>query len=100
MCVAVGGKPSDTSVASARVLKESNTKTLVSKESCVTSNAMNLMLLVMGSVFLGFLFFGGSYAAFMYKKSKALVWSLFTIAILLITLIPVILAVIVSINPH
>lgn len=51
------------------------------------------MLLTMGSVFLGFLFFGGAFASYMYQKPAKLTWSLFAVAIVLITFIPVIIAV-------
>lgn len=47
----------------------------------------------MASVFIGFLFFGGAFASFMYKKSNAQIWTLFSIAIVLITIIPVTIAV-------
>ncbi|BAU97328.1 hypothetical protein N24_3066 [Corynebacterium suranareeae] len=47
----------------------------------------------MASVFLGFLFFGGAFASFMYKKSNRQIWTLFSVAIVLITVIPVIIAV-------
>jgi hypothetical protein len=63
----------------------------------VTSNegvvVSGLMLLTIGSVFLGFLFFGGAFASYMYKKPPKLVWSLFVVSILLITVIPVVIAV-------
>lgn len=52
-----------------------------------------VLLVTMASVFLGFLFFGGAFASFMYKKSNRLIWTLFSVAIVLITVIPVIIAV-------
>ncbi|MFP7365463.1 hypothetical protein SFC07_06775 [Corynebacterium callunae] len=58
-----------------------------------------VLLVTMASVFLGFLFFGGSFASFMYKKSNVQIWSLFCIAIVLITIIPVIIAVFWASNP-
>lgn len=51
------------------------------------------LLITMGSVFIGFLLFGASFASFMAKKPPKLVWSLFAVAIIFITLIPVIIAV-------
>ncbi|AKK07290.1 hypothetical protein CMUST_15005 [Corynebacterium mustelae] len=57
-------------------------------------------ILTMASVFAGFLCFGGSFASFMYKKSPKLIWGLFSVAILLITVIPVVLAVFVSVEPR
>ena len=47
----------------------------------------------MGSVFMGFLCFGGSFASYMYHKPAKLPWGLFAIAVVLITVIPVTLAV-------
>ena len=47
----------------------------------------------MGSVFMGFLCFGGSFACYMYHKPAKLTWGLFAIAVVLITVIPVALAV-------
>ncbi|WP_096459187.1 hypothetical protein [Corynebacterium suranareeae] len=52
-----------------------------------------VLLVTMASVFLGFLFFGGAFASFMYKKSNRQIWTLFSVAIVLITVIPVIIAV-------
>ncbi len=52
-----------------------------------------VLLITMASVFIGFLFFGGAFASFMYKKSNAQIWTLFSIAIVLITIIPVTIAV-------
>lgn len=57
------------------------------------------MVLTMGSVFLGFLLFGAAFAAFMYKKPQRLVWTLFVIAALFITVIPVTLAIFVGTSP-
>ncbi|AKE42192.1 hypothetical membrane protein [Corynebacterium kutscheri] len=56
----------------------------------------SVLILTMASVFIGFLFFGGAFASFMYKKSAALIWTLFAIAVVLITVIPVFLAVFVA----
>lgn len=52
-----------------------------------------VLLITMASVFLGFLFFGGAFASFMYQKSNKLIWTLFAIALVLITIIPVTIAV-------
>lgn len=54
------------------------------------------MILTMASVFLGFLFFGGSYAAYSYRKPKRLVWTLFSVAIVFLTIVPVALAIFVA----
>ncbi|MDN6368890.1 hypothetical protein [Corynebacterium sp.] len=51
------------------------------------------LLITMGSVFIGFLLFGGALASFMAKKPPKQVWSLFAVAIIFITLVPVIIAV-------
>lgn len=54
----------------------------------------NIALIVtMASVLIGFLFFGGSFASFSYGKSKKVVWTLFAIAIVFITIVPVTVAV-------
>ncbi|AGT06681.1 putative membrane protein [Corynebacterium glutamicum MB001] len=52
-----------------------------------------VLLVTMVSVFVGFLCFGGAFASFMYKKSNKQIWTLFSIAIVLITVIPVTIAV-------
>ncbi|ANE05113.1 hypothetical protein [Corynebacterium crudilactis] len=52
-----------------------------------------VLFVTMVSVFVGFLFFGGAFASFMYKKSNRQIWSLFSISLVLITVIPVIIAV-------
>ncbi|WP_080792016.1 hypothetical protein [Corynebacterium pacaense] len=52
-----------------------------------------VMIITMSSVFIGFLFFGGAFASFMYKKPQAQIWTLFSVAIVLITVIPVVIAV-------
>ncbi len=57
------------------------------------------MLVTMGSVFIGFLFFGGAFASYMYQRPPKLTWSLFCVALVFITVIPVILAVTVATNP-
>lgn len=54
------------------------------------------VIATMLSVCIGFLLFGGSFASFMLEKDRRLVWTLFSIAILFITVIPVTLAVVVS----
>lgn len=54
------------------------------------------MLLTMASVLTGFIFFGASFATFMYKKPKSVVWSLFGIAVVFLTIVPVSLAVFVA----
>lgn len=51
------------------------------------------LLVTMASVFIGFLFFGGSFASFMAKRRPAVIWGLFATAIIFITVIPVIVAV-------
>lgn len=51
------------------------------------------MLLTMVSVGIGFLLFGGSFAAFMYGRPRSLVWGLALGALVLCTIIPVTLAV-------
>jgi hypothetical protein len=51
------------------------------------------LLITMGSVLIGFLLFGGSFASFMAKKPPLQIWSLFGAAIVFITLVPVIVAV-------
>ena len=51
------------------------------------------MIVTISSVFLGFLCFGGSFASFMYKKRSVQIWGLFIAAIILITVIPVTIAV-------
>lgn len=58
-----------------------------------------VMLTTMGSVFLGFLCFGGAFASFMYKKSPKLTWGLFSAAVVLVTVIPVVLAVFAGTSP-
>lgn len=57
------------------------------------------MLLTMGSVFVGFLLFGAAFASFMYQKPKKQIWTLFCVAVLFITVIPVSLAVFVATTP-
>ena len=52
-----------------------------------------VLIITMASVCIGFLFFGGAFASFMYKKPQAQIWALFAIAIVLITIIPVTIAV-------
>lgn len=56
-------------------------------------------LSTMTSVLIGFLFFGSAFASYMYKKSPKVTWSLFSVAVLLITVIPVFLAVFVAATP-
>ncbi|MGO1990939.1 MAG: hypothetical protein ACTH2Y_03820 [Corynebacterium sp.] len=51
------------------------------------------LLVTMASVFIGFLLFGGSFASFMAKKPPRQIWGLFIVAILFITVIPVVVAV-------
>lgn len=53
----------------------------------------DVLLITMISVFVGFLCTGGAFAGFMYKKSKALIISLLIAALILVTVVPVILAV-------
>lgn len=45
------------------------------------------------SVFIGFFLFTCSFAAYMYKKSPKVVWTLFGLAIVCMTIIPVIVGV-------
>lgn len=52
-----------------------------------------VLLITMASVFIGFLFFAAAFASFMYKKSNRRIWSLFTVAIVFITVVPVTIAV-------
>ena len=51
------------------------------------------LIITMASVFVGFLCFGGAFASFMYGKPRRLVWGLFAVAVVCITLIPVTIAV-------
>ncbi|MDO5684860.1 MAG: hypothetical protein Q4G37_02010 [Bifidobacterium sp.] len=51
------------------------------------------LVITIVSVFLGFILFTASFAAFMYKKSPAVVWTLFGVAIVCMTIVPVMLAV-------
>ncbi|AHI04130.1 hypothetical protein [Corynebacterium falsenii] len=46
------------------------------------------LIVTMVSVFIGFLLFGGSFASFMYKKSKQQIWGLFILAVVFLTIIP------------
>ncbi|MGP6174124.1 hypothetical protein [Corynebacterium sp. A21] len=57
------------------------------------------MIITMASVFIGFLCTGGAFAAFMYKKSKILVAVLLLIALVLVTIIPVTIAVFFATSP-
>lgn len=52
-----------------------------------------LLLLTMVSVFCGFLCILGAFAAFMYKKPARLIWVLGGVALVLVTVIPVVIAV-------
>ncbi|MDK8451533.1 hypothetical protein [Corynebacterium mastitidis] len=52
-----------------------------------------LMLVTMASVFCGFLCILGAFASFMYKKPAALTWALGGAALVLVTVIPVVIAV-------
>ncbi|ARU46968.1 hypothetical protein [Corynebacterium silvaticum] len=56
-----------------------------------------IMIATMSSVFLGFAFFTGAFASYSYGKPGKLTWSLFAIAVLLITVIPVVLAISVAV---
>ncbi|MBV7294319.1 hypothetical protein KRX51_00060 [Corynebacterium sp. TAE3-ERU12] len=51
------------------------------------------MFVTMGCVLVGFLMFGGSFAAFMYGRSRTLVWGLALGAMVLCTIIPTTIAV-------
>ncbi|AKK04232.1 hypothetical protein [Corynebacterium epidermidicanis] len=51
------------------------------------------MLIMIGSVFLGFLCMMAGFASFMYKKSLRQVWTLVAFAFLFLTIIPVALAI-------
>ncbi|WBT08670.1 hypothetical protein PAB09_12560 [Corynebacterium sp. SCR221107] len=61
--------------------------------------SMPVMFATMGSVFVGFLFFGSAFASFMYNKSKKQIWTLFSIAIVLITIVPLLIGIYVANNP-
>ncbi|AHI23885.1 hypothetical protein [Corynebacterium vitaeruminis] len=61
--------------------------------------SMPIMITTMGSVFVGFLFFMAAFVSFMYKKSKKLTWGCFAVAVVLITVVPVGLAIYVANNP-
>lgn len=52
-----------------------------------------VMWITMGSVFLGFLLFSAAFLSYSYGKSQKLTWTLFGIAVVFITVIPVGLAV-------
>ncbi|MBC3186539.1 hypothetical protein H7347_08145 [Corynebacterium sp. zg-331] len=52
-----------------------------------------LLLVTMGSVFAGFACILGAFASFMYKKPAALTWALGGAALVLVTIIPVLIAV-------
>lgn len=54
------------------------------------------MYVAIGSILIGFIFFGSAFATFSYGKSRTLVGVLFSIAIVFMTLIPVSLAVFVA----
>lgn len=54
------------------------------------------IIITMASVLVGFLCVGGSFASFMYGKSKKQVWTLFSLAVLFLTIVPVGLAVFVA----
>ncbi|MDU0479428.1 hypothetical protein QVA66_09275 [Staphylococcus chromogenes] len=51
------------------------------------------LMIMMGSVLIGFLCMMGGFASFMYKKSLAQVWTLVALAFFFLTLIPVCLAI-------
>lgn len=55
-----------------------------------------VMMTTIGSVFLGFFLFTGAFASYSYKKPQALTWTLFALAVLFVTLIPVTLALIIA----
>lgn len=57
------------------------------------------MIITMASVFIGFLCTGGAFAAFMYQKSKILVTVLLLMALVLVTIIPVTIAVFFATSP-
>lgn len=50
------------------------------------------MWLAIGSIFIGFLLFGGAFASFSYNKSPKLVWTLFGLSLIFTTIIPVTMA--------
>ncbi|MEZ2122055.1 hypothetical protein QWU43_09820 [Corynebacterium sp. CCM 9204] len=52
-----------------------------------------VVFITMTSVFIGFLLFGGSYASFSYRRNPKLTWTLFTIAIFFITVVPTVIAI-------
>lgn len=51
------------------------------------------LIITMVSVFIGFLVLGGSFKSFMDGRPQRLVWSLFTVAVVCITVVPVIIGV-------
>ncbi|WP_297006403.1 hypothetical protein [uncultured Corynebacterium sp.] len=51
------------------------------------------VIVTMVSVFIGFLLFGASFKSFMSRRRPAVIWGLFTVAVVFITLIPVGIAV-------
>lgn len=55
--------------------------------------SMTWVLVTMVSVFAGFLCILGAFASFMYKKPPAVTWALGGAALVLVTVIPVIIAV-------
>ena len=54
------------------------------------------MLITMTSVCLGFVFMLSAYATYQYKKPPAVTWTLFVLAIVTLTIIPVSLAIFVA----
>ncbi|MDO4928194.1 MAG: hypothetical protein Q3976_03930 [Corynebacterium sp.] len=57
----------------------------------------SVMWIAMGSIFIGFILFGSAFATFSYGKSQKLVWTLFGLSLIFMTLIPVIMALSVAI---
>lgn len=51
------------------------------------------MIITMSSVALGFLCVGGAFALFMYSKNRTWVWVLGILALILLTIVPVTLAI-------
>lgn len=54
----------------------------------------DVLIITMASVFVGFLCTGGAFAAFMNKKSTAWVVGLLILALILVTVVPVTIAVV------
>lgn len=51
------------------------------------------VLVTMASVFIGFLLFGGAYAGYEHRRPPRVIWGLFAVAVVFITLVPLAVAV-------